>query len=620
MRTWLSLLLLLGAAPAAYAQGDATAEPFSIHIQYPPAGAAITATDSTFVFGAVRGVGADGVELTVNGQPVPVHASGGWLAYVPIAPDSFTFRVRAVAGGAEALRERTVWVPRPLAAPGSDSLGYKPATVEPTTPLELYAGDTLRVSVVAAPDQRVTARLGGQAVTLLPEWPLEANAGRQVFGDPAPADSAPAAGTASAWVRFSGDLYVLFGGASLDTLFLDFDRPGAARRSAAATTVTYLDPTQVRVAVLDDDTAGTGRTDRRVIGRAGAGTVFYLFLPNGTVASTGRLMAGQRELVLGPGISTWVPPEEAFPVAAARPTSAIPVVRTRVTDGWSEIIVPTAARLPFRVIQQQDPVRYTLQIYGATADTDWVRYTFSDELVETIHWSQPARDVFQLDIDLAGDQAWGYRTGWEGTHLVLGLRHAPPALADRRFRSPLHGIRIVVDPGHSPETSAVGPTGLIERDVNLLIGLALADELKKRGAEVVLTRATPDSGLGLYDRTNLAVAAGGELFVSIHNNALPDGVNPFRNNGTSTYFYYPQSQPLALAIQAELLPRTGLPDYGVTHGNLAVIRMNEMPAVLVEGAFMMLPEQEALLRTPKFQRRIAQGVAAGIERFLRERG
>jgi len=133
---------------------------------------------------------------------------------------------------------------------------------------------------------------------------------------------------------------------------------------------------------------------------------------------------------------------------------------------------------------------------------------------------------------------------------------------------------------------------------------------------VTLTRATPDSALGLYPRTDVAIAAGGELFVSIHNNALPDGVNPFLNNGTSVLYYHPQSRELAEAIQAELLPRTELPDRGVWHQNVAVLRMNEMPAVLVEAAFMMIPEQEAGLRTPEFRRRIAEGVAAGIERYL----
>jgi N-acetylmuramoyl-L-alanine amidase len=38
--------------------------------------------------------------------------------------------------------------------------------------------------------------------------------------------------------------------------------------------------------------------------------------------------------------------------------------------------------------------------------------------------------------------------------------------------------------------------------------------------------------------------------------------------------------------------------------------------VLVESVFMMIPDQEAALRTPVFRRRIAVGVADGIERYL----
>jgi N-acetylmuramoyl-L-alanine amidase len=236
-----------------------------------------------------------------------------------------------------------------------------------------------------------------------------------------------------------------------------------------------------------------------------------------------------------------------------------------------------------------------------------------------LRWSQPQDGVFRLDIDVEGSQPWGWRAYREGTHLVLGFRHPPPALADRRFRSPLHGLRIVVDPGHAPDPGAIGPTGLAEKDANLAISLELARILEERGAEVVLTRTRPDSGPGLYERRHLATAVAGELFVSIHNNALPDGVNPFESNGTSILYYHPQSEPLARAIQAELLPRTGLRDHGVWHQNLAVTRMTEMPAVLVEAAFMMLPEQEALLRTAAYQREIAEGVAAGIERFVHER-
>jgi N-acetylmuramoyl-L-alanine amidase len=390
-------------------------------------------------------------------------------------------------------------------------------------------------------------------------------------------------------------------------------------RTASVAAVSFLDPTVVRTAALDDDPAGTGRTDHRVIARHGPGLGYYLFLPNGTRAATGRRSGEWRELALGPGTRAWAPLAETFPSSAARPSSRIRVIRSRLEDGWSEIVVPTTDRLPFQIVQELDPVRYTVRVFGAAADVDDVHHTFDDRLLESVVWGQPETGVLEIEIALAAERAWGYRAYWEGSHLVIGFRHSPPALSDRRFRSPLHGIRVIVDPGHNPDTGAVGPTGLEEREANLAISLELARILERRGAEVVMTRASADSALGLYDRTNVAIDAGGDLFVSIHNNALPDGVNPLLNNGTSVLYYHPQSRELAEAIQAELLPRTGLPDRGVWHQNVAVIRMNEMPAVLVESVFMMIPEQEAALRTPEFRRRIATGVAEGIERYLRGR-
>ncbi|HEY7471492.1 MAG TPA: N-acetylmuramoyl-L-alanine amidase [Gemmatimonadota bacterium] len=621
-RAWdafVALAALMALAPA----GARAQDGLAVTIQYPPEGAAVTATDSTFVFGRVEGAGGP-VALTVNGGDVPVHPGGGWIAFVPLEPDSFTFVAAATSGGRRAEARRTVWVARsPLEAPSGDTLGFRPESIEPRGPLELYPGDTLRVSVVAAPDMRVRARLGERAIELTPELPDAANAGRLVFDFEDPPESTwtadPAPPANGSWKRFAGDLYLTYSGSPGDSLWLELAAPGRPTRTAAVAAVSFLDPTRVRTAVFDDDTAGTGRTDHRVIARHAPASGYYLFLPNGTRAAIGRRAGDWQEIALGPGTRAWAPLAEARPIPAARPWSTIAVVRTRLDDGWSEIVVPTTERLPFDIRQELDPVRYTLRVFGAEANIDWIQYTFADPLIESIVWSQRETGVLELRVGLAADRAWGYRARWEGTHLVLGFRHAPAALADRRFRSPLHGIRVIVDPGHNPDSGAVGPTGLEEREANLGIALELARILEQRGAEVVLTRATADSALGLYDRTNLAVAAGGELFVSIHNNALPDGVNPFHNNGTSVLYYHPQSRGLAEAIQRELLPRTGLPDRGVWHQNVAVLRMNEMPSVLVESAFMMIPEQEAALRTQAYRRRIAEGVAAGIERFLSER-
>jgi len=61
-----------------------------------------------------------------------------------------------------------------------------------------------------------------------------------------------------------------------------------------------------------------------------------------------------------------------------------------------------------------------------------------------------------------------------------------------------------------------------------------------------------------------------------------------------------------------------MPDFGLYHGNLAVNRPTQYPAILVECAFMIIPEQEALLQTEDYRRKIAHAIARGVEVFLKE--
>jgi N-acetylmuramoyl-L-alanine amidase len=67
-----------------------------------------------------------------------------------------------------------------------------------------------------------------------------------------------------------------------------------------------------------------------------------------------------------------------------------------------------------------------------------------------------------------------------------------------------------------------------------------------------------------------------------------------------------------------MVRRMGLRDLGFGRGDLALVRPTWMPAVLCEGAFLMIPEQENALRTPAFQERYARGVMEGLEGYLRE--
>jgi N-acetylmuramoyl-L-alanine amidase len=205
---------------------------------------------------------------------------------------------------------------------------------------------------------------------------------------------------------------------------------------------------------------------------------------------------------------------------------------------------------------------------------------------------------------------WGYDAHYEGTEFTLNLKKRP------KLEDHLKGLRIVIDPGHSPDPGAIGPTGFMEKDANLQIADKLRRELIDRGATVIMTRFD-NSPLPLYDRPIIANKFHTDLFISVHNNALPDGVNPFYNNGTSTYYYHPHSFDLARCVQKRVVEASGLPDYGLFHGNFAVIRPTQYPAILVECAFMIIPQQEMELKTESYQKRLAKGIADGVEDFIK---
>lgn len=191
--------------------------------------------------------------------------------------------------------------------------------------------------------------------------------------------------------------------------------------------------------------------------------------------------------------------------------------------------------------------------------------------------------------------------------------------------SQLAGRTIVVDPGHGGrDPGAIGPGGTQEKDVNLAIALQLARYLEQAGARVVLTRDR-DVYVDLATRTRLANALRADAFISIHSDAIGAGRTA---SGTGTFYHPAPGEPpdrsasgrLGEAVQREVLAAIGLPDRGVRQRAFYVLLHTEMPAVLVEVAFIDNPAEEKLLRDPEFQRRAAAGIAQGVLRFFADAG
>src|SRR5436309_2538866 len=110
----------------------------------------------------------------------------------------------------------------------------------------------------------------------------------------------------------------------------------------------------------------------------------------------------------------------------------------------------------------------------------------------------------------------------------------------------------------------------------------------------------------------LAREGGATLYVSIHANASPRAAV----NGTETFYLTPQSLVLAQMIQDELGVVLGIPSRGIKTANFVVLRDNEMPAVLVETAFISHADDELRLRDQAFRQHVAEAVLHGVARFL----
>jgi N-acetylmuramoyl-L-alanine amidase len=369
----------------------------------------------------------------------------------------------------------------------------------------------------------------------------------------------------------------------------------------------------LQIALLDSLplVAELADTDSVVVGRAVPEGTYHWFFPAGTRAPVAGRANDDLRLQLSPSAQAWVAAENAHRAFEAIVTPAV-VGSLTLTPRSDRVTarIPITRRVPFRV--EEDERSLVIRLYGTVGDVNWIRYGETDSLVRRVSWSQAAEGEVTLTFDLARP-VWGYRARWDRGDLVLDIRR-PPRLDSGH---PLRGRLIAVDAGHPP-AGATGPTGLREAEANLGVALELQRMLEDQGAKVLMTR-TADTPLDLQARVTLAEAGGADLLISVHNNALPDGINPFTNNGTSTYYNHPRSIPLARAIQRELVHRLGLRDLGVGRGDLALVRGTWLPSVLTEGLFMIMPDQEAALRSEEGRRLYAAAILDGIREFLEER-
>ena len=221
----------------------------------------------------------------------------------------------------------------------------------------------------------------------------------------------------------------------------------------------------------------------------------------------------------------------------------------------------------------------------------------------------PADNVMRLNL-LLSDKLWGYKVKYEENSFRITVRKPP------KIRRGVKGLTIAVDPGHGGEfDGSIGALRLTEKEINLKVALELRDILVAKGATVMLTRDT-DVEVGLLERIRLAEEADADLLVSLHHNALGDGIDPFGNFGTGTFYYNPLSRGLAETIQSKVHHELNLYNEGIYYNNMAMVRPTYMPAIMLEAAYMIIPEHEQMMLDEDYPKRLAKAVYKGIKSYM----
>ena len=192
---------------------------------------------------------------------------------------------------------------------------------------------------------------------------------------------------------------------------------------------------------------------------------------------------------------------------------------------------------PYLVEETYEENKLSLVLFSIKADK-------LSELLKGIQYVSSQKDesdIFRIEMTLPFRPIWGWDIRFSEGKMEWVVRKAPIV----EERNLLDGIKICLDAGHNPGSGAVGPTRLEEKNINWIISNKLRLALKKEGAQIVMTRPRKNDKASLRNRVKIANRKNCRFFISVHNNSVSNGKDPFKKCGTETYYYTPYSRILA---------------------------------------------------------------------------
>ncbi|MBL7049588.1 MAG: N-acetylmuramoyl-L-alanine amidase [Nitrospira sp.] len=337
-------------------------------------------------------------------------------------------------------------------------------------------------------------------------------------------------------------------------------------------------------------------------------------------------------------------------------------------DQHTRVVIDISGPVEFTKNRLANPDRLFFDVKNSTLSKKSSPSKIVDDgIINKVRLAQYDRDTVRIVLDIKQYKNYYAFTLDSPSRLVIDVysenskeSHKKKKEQKQSKKPPLDNIwTVVIDPGHGGEDpGAVGPGGVQEKDIVLMIGRKLGSILESRhGMKVIYTRQK-DMFIPLNDRTEIANAAKADLFISIHTNASEKrsvrGIETYflnwtnnkeanrvaaRENRISLKKMHKvqgelqlilqdlarkskneESMKLAYSVQHEIVgqlkksyPR--IEDLGVKYALFYVLIGAEMPAVLAEISFVSNHEEEKRMTQKVYRDRIAEALASGITSY-----
>ncbi|MET1256632.1 N-acetylmuramoyl-L-alanine amidase [Aliikangiella maris] len=337
----------------------------------------------------------------------------------------------------------------------------------------------------------------------------------------------------------------------------------------------------------------------------------------------------------------------------------------------TRLVFDVSESVNYQVFTLDNPYRLVVDIDNGELKTEVSDIDVPKKRVKNIRSSQQEnklrivldleKGVTSQDFTLKPFQDYGHR-------LVIDLKDksakkAVVKTAESAIKERNRDIIIAIDAGHGGEDpGAIGPKKTKEKNITLAVAKILARKInQEKGLKAFLTRSS-DYYVGLEKRTQLAREQKADLFISLHADGFTDprvrgasvwvlsakgansemgkwlekrekssdllgGVESLSNKDPlvaqvlldlSMHYSVGASINAAERVRKELSVRMQKM-HGKTLRKAAfiVLRMPDIPAMLVEMAFISNPQEEKTLKTKKQQRKIADSILIGVKKYFK---